>query len=148
MESYRGRKCKAYVGQTPGRNREKIRLEISRQPHEWSLPYAYTIEGGQTRITVVSDLEQRAKEGWKWEIPAGSARDARFALILQQTPSAAPPVLAPGIAPKIAQAARATRDMSRGPHRRGPRNASKKPSPRHNVHPTPLSARNIRLMFL
>jgi hypothetical protein len=75
-----------------------------------SRPDAFTLEGGQTRITVVSDLEERAKEGWKWEIPGGSARSARFALVLQQKPVVAPEVLAPGIAQKINQAGCATRD--------------------------------------
>ena len=75
-----------------------------------SRPDAFTLEGGQTRITVVSDLEERAKEGWKWEIPAGSSRSARFALVLQQKPGAAPNVLAPDIAKKITQAGNATRD--------------------------------------
>jgi hypothetical protein len=73
-------------------------------------PADFTLENGQTRITVVSDIEQRAKEGWKWEIPAGSACNARFALVLQQKPAAAPHILAPGIASKIDQAGRAMRD--------------------------------------
>jgi len=73
-------------------------------------PDAFTLESAQTRITVVSDLPERGKTGWKWEIPAGSRRTARFALVLQQKPSGAPGTLPPGIVQKIAQASRAERD--------------------------------------
>ncbi len=73
-------------------------------------PDAFTIESTQTRIAVVSDLKEHGKEGWKWQIPAGSARTARFALVLQQKPAAAPSVVAPDIAARFDQANLDTRD--------------------------------------
>ena len=73
-------------------------------------PDVFTMESPQTRITVTGDLEQDAKKGWKWEIPVGSARTARFALVLQRKPAVAPSILAPDIASKVEQAGRAARD--------------------------------------
>jgi hypothetical protein len=73
-------------------------------------PDVFTLASDQIRITVVSNLSQQGKEGWQWEIPGHSMRQAYFAIVLQQATSAAPSVVAPDLAQRMEQADQALRN--------------------------------------
>jgi len=72
-------------------------------------PDAFTLASDQIRITVVSDLAEREKDGWRWEIPGHARRKAYFAIILQQTSSPAPSAAAPDLAQRMERGDQALR---------------------------------------
>ena len=72
-------------------------------------PNAFTISSDQIRITVVSDLPGKEKDGWQWEIPGHSKRKAYFAIVLQQPSAPAPSVTAPDLAQRMERADQALR---------------------------------------
>jgi hypothetical protein len=73
-------------------------------------PDPFTLASDQIRITVVSDLPQREKEGWRWVIPGHAKGTARFSIIPQPVNAAAPNNPAPDLAQRIARADQALRD--------------------------------------
>jgi hypothetical protein len=72
-------------------------------------PDAFTISSDQIRITVVSDLPGKEKEGWRWEIPGHAKRKAYFGIVLQQPSAPAPSVTAPDLAQRMDHADLAVR---------------------------------------
>jgi hypothetical protein len=72
-------------------------------------PDAFTLSSDQIRITVVSDLAERQKDGWRWEIPGHAKGKANFAIIVQPTSSPAPSAAAPDLAQRMERADQALR---------------------------------------
>lgn len=98
---------------SPDQRAPELALSIPNQPDKPAGPVthpdAFTLASGQIRITVVSDLADRQKEGWRWEIPGHSKRQAYFGIILQQLPAPAPDVVAPDLAQRMQRADQALR---------------------------------------
>ena len=98
---------------SPDQRAPELRLSLPNEAHKPSGPVthpdAFTLASDQIRITVVSDLPGREKDGWRWEIPGHAKRQAYFGIILQQTSSPAPGVVAPDLAPRMERADQALR---------------------------------------
>lgn len=87
--------------------------ETSKPSGPVTRPDAFTLASDQIRITVVSDLPQREKEGWRWEIPGHSKRKAYFAIIPQRVSSPAPDIVAPDLAQRMERTDQALRERLR-----------------------------------
>ena len=72
-------------------------------------PDAFTISSDQIRITVVSDLPGKEKDGWMWEIPGHSKRKAYFSIVLQQPSDPPPSATASDLAQRMERADQALR---------------------------------------
>jgi hypothetical protein len=72
-------------------------------------PDAFTLASDQIRITVVSNLPEEGKEGWRWEIPGHARAKAYFAIVLQPASAAAPSVVAADLAQRMERADQALR---------------------------------------
>jgi len=67
-------------------------------------PDLFTLASDQIRITVVSDLPAREKDGWHWEIPGHARRKACFAIIPQLSSPPPPGTAAPDLARRMERA--------------------------------------------
>jgi hypothetical protein len=74
---------------------------------------AFTLASNRIQTTVVSDLPAHAGRGWPWEIPGGTEKIARFAIILQRAGEPLPALDTPDLAQRMEEAAQAIKTRLR-----------------------------------